>query len=180
MPVKFNLSFHSFETWLLRLDVGFQLSFLAMMGLIYLQPHYSRWFRKIPDFKFFPVRTTLSATLSAQTFTLPILIYNFGYISLLSPMTNILIVPFLAPMTILIFIFGFLGMIFSPLGQIFSFPVWLALNYLTKVIDIFSKISLNVLRIEHLHWIWLAIAYLLLAVIVWRLQESQKLKFLKY
>jgi len=90
---------------LLKLDVGFQLSFLAILGMIYLQPIFSDFFKKIPNFKFFPLKTTLSATLSAQVFTLPILIYNFGYISIISPIANILIVPFLAPITILIFIF---------------------------------------------------------------------------
>jgi len=165
---------------LLRFDIGFQLSFLAVMGIIYLQPIFSNWLRRIPDFKFFPLRATIAATLSAQVFTLPILIYNFGYVSLVSLPANILIVPFLAPITILIFIFGLSGMIFLPFGQIFSFPVWFALSYLTKIIDIFARIPLAVLKIEHLHWIWLAVFYLILGFFIWRWQESQKLKFLKY
>lgn len=165
---------------LLRLDVGFQLSFLAMMGLIYLQPAFSGWLRQIPDYKFFPARTTLSATLSAQAFTAPILIYNFGYVSLTSVLANILIVPFLASITILILVIGFSGIIFWPLGWIVSFPVFFALSYITKTIDLFSKIPLSLLRVENLHWLWLVIAYLVLAVFVWRLQKSQKLKFLKY
>lgn len=122
---------------LLRLDVGFQLSFLAMMGIIYLQPLINNWIIKIPNFKFFPLRTTLSTTLAAQIFTLPILIYNFGYFSLISPVANILIVPVLAPITILIFIFGFLGMIFSGFGWILSWPVWFFLSYIVKTIDFF-------------------------------------------
>ncbi|TET83778.1 MAG: ComEC family competence protein, partial [Candidatus Nealsonbacteria bacterium] len=64
---------------LLRLDVGFQLSFLAMMGIIYLMPAFRSWFRKIPNL--FQFRNILAMTLSAQIFTLPILIYNFGYMS---------------------------------------------------------------------------------------------------
>jgi competence protein ComEC len=165
---------------LLRLDVGFQLSFLAIMGIIYLQPTFSDFLKKIPNFQFFPLRTTLSATLSAQFFTLPILIYNFGYIPLISPITNILIVPFLAPITILIFVFGLSGTIFSLLGYIFSFPTWLSLTYITKIIDFFSKISFTSLTFERVSWIWLIISYLILGFLTWRLQESQKLKFLKY
>ena len=165
---------------LLRFDIGFQLSFLAIMGIIYLQPIFSNWLGMIPDFKFFPLRATIAATLAAQVFTLPILIYNFGYVSLVSLPANILIVPFLAPITILIFIFGLSGMIFLPLSRIFSFPIWLVLNYLTKVIDIFSKIPFTFLKIEHIPWIWLAVFYLILGFFIWRWQESQKLKFLKY
>lgn len=164
----------------LRLDVGFQLSFLAIIGMIYLQPVFSGFLKKIPNFRFFPLRTTLSATLSAQVFTLPILIYNFGYIPLISPITNILIVPFLAPITILIFIFGLSGMIFFPLGLILSWPTWLLLAYLIKVIDIFSMFSFASLKLENTPWMFLIIAYLVLGVITWWIQENQKLKFLKY
>jgi competence protein ComEC len=157
---------------LLRLDVGFQLSFLAISGIIYLQPIFSDFLKKMPNPKLFPLRTTLSATLSAQVFTLPILIYNFGYISLVSPFTNILIVPFLAPITILIFVFGFSGMIFFPLGLILSWPTWLSLTYITKIIDIFSKFPFASLKIENLHWIWLVIFYLILGFFVRKLKKK--------
>jgi competence protein ComEC len=165
---------------LLKLDVGFQLSFLAMMGIIYLQPAFLNFFKKMPDFKFFSLGTTLSTTLSAQIFTLPILIYNFGYIPLISPITNILIVPFLAPITILIFVFGFSAMLFWPLGFLFSLPVWFFLSYITYLIDGFSKLSFVSLSIKNIHWIWLLISYLILGLFIWRFKEKQKLKFLKY
>lgn len=125
---------------LLRFDIGFQLSFLAVCGIIYLQPRFLKWFRKIPEPKIFPLRSTLAATFAAQVFTMPILIFNFGYIPVLSPVINILIVPFLAPLTILLFIFGFSSMLFWPLGYVLSWPAWLSLSYLTSVIDIFSKL----------------------------------------
>jgi len=165
---------------LLRLDVGFQLSFLAILGMIYLQPFFSDIFKKIPNPKFFPIRTTLSATISAQIFTLPILVYNFGYIPLVSPITNILIVPFLAPITILIFIFGLSGMIFSGFGLILSWPTWLVLSYLVGIIDWFSKITFVSLNLNNVHWAWLLVSYASLGFLVWRIQEKQKLKFLNY
>ena len=165
---------------LLRLDIGFQLSFLAILGMIYLQPFFSDIFKKIPNPKFFPIKTTLSATISAQIFTLPILVYNFGYIPLVSPITNILIVPFLAPITILIFIFAISGMIFSGFGWILSWPTWLVLSYLVGIIDWFSKIPFASLNLNNVHWAWLIISYAPLGFLVWRIQEKQKLKFLNY
>ena len=167
-----------FNPFLLVLDIGFQLSFLAILGIIYLQPAIDGFLKNIPNPKFFPIRSTLSTTLSAQIFTLPILIYNFGYIPLTSPLTNILIVPFLAPITILIFIFAFMGMIFWGFGWILSWPVWLCLTYILRIIDWFSKISWASFGVEDVSWIFLAIFYLLLTVIIWRMQEGQKLKFL--
>ncbi len=181
-PVIFAATFMLAQNpLLLRLDVGFQLSFLAILGMIYLQPAFSgRFFSKIPNPKVFPIRTTLSATLAAQTFTLPILIYNFGYISLISPITNILIVPFLALITILIFLFGISAILFWPLGFLLSLPTWLFLTYIVGIIDWFSKLPFASLTTENIHWIWLAISYLILGLITWRLQERQKLKFLNY
>jgi len=165
---------------LLRLDIGFQLSFLAIMGIIYLQPSLNSLFKKIPNPKLFPLRTALATTISAQIFVLPILIYNFGYFSLLSPITNILIVPFLAPITILIFIFVLSGTIFHPLGFVLSMPVWISLTYIAKIIEFFSRIPFASLKIENIPWSVLVIFYLVLGIIVWRLKKKEKLGFLKY
>ncbi|HOW12757.1 MAG TPA: ComEC/Rec2 family competence protein, partial [Candidatus Pacearchaeota archaeon] len=129
---------------------------------------------------FFPIKTTLSATLSSQIFTLPILIYNFGRISLLSPIVNILIVPILSPLTILIFIFGFLGMISWILGYLFSFPVWLFLEYIVKIIDLFSKIPFTSFKIENVSYIYLIIFYFVLILFIIMENRKEKLKFLNY
>lgn len=158
---------------LLRLDVGFQLSFLATMGMIYLSSYFSDFLKNIPGIKVFPLRTALSATFSAQVFTLPILIYNFGYIPLISPLVNILIVPFLAPITILVFIFGLLATLFLPLGYLLFWLAWFCLSYIVKVIDYFSKLPLTSLTIQNLSWGWLVIFYLILALMIWRLNERR-------
>jgi len=157
--------------FLLTLDIGFQLSFLAILGMVYLQPIFSNWLFKIPDFKYFPLKGTLTATLSAQVFTLPILIYNFGYIPLISPFVNILIVPFLAPITILVFLFGLLAILFWPLAFILSWPVWFSLTYIIGVIDSFSKIPFASLSVG-LSLSWLIIFYFILVLATWRLNKK--------
>jgi len=162
---------------LLRLDVGFQLSFLAMMGIIYLMPIFQDWFKKIPDSS--QLRSILAMTLSAQVFTLPILIYNFGYISFVAPITNVLIVPLLYWIMLFGFVFAFLGIIWQPLGWILSLPVWFLLTYITKIVNISLKLPFAFKTLE-ISWIWLVIFYLILGLITWRLQESQKLRFLNY
>lgn len=148
---------------LLKSDVGFQLSFLAALGIIYLMPVFQYWFQKISIFRFFSSVTSLLAmTLAAQIFTLPILIYNFGYLSRIAPLANILIVPFLPYIMVFGFIFSLAGMFWQPLGWILSFPVWFLLTYLTKIIDWFSGFSWAALVVENVHWLWLAITYLIL------------------
>ena len=148
---------------LLKLDVGFQLSFLAIMGIIYLMPLLQQWLK-------FRI---LSMTLAAQVFTLPILIYNFGYISLVAPLTNILIVPLLPFIMMVGFIFALAGIFFQPLGWILSWPAWLLLTYLTKIVDGFNQIPLSSVTLE-ISWIWLLFFYLILSGILWRLNKRQK------
>jgi competence protein ComEC len=162
---------------ILRWDIGFQLSFLATMGIIYLQEILSEKLKKIPDF--LQLRSNLSATLAAQIFVFPILIYNFGQISIISPLTNIFILPLIPVITILGFIFSFIGIFWQGLAQILSWPTWLGITYILKIVDLSSKISWASLTFQNVPWIFLIISYLILTIIVWRLQENRKLKFLK-
>jgi len=165
---------------LLKLDAGFQLSFLATIGIIYLMPIFQNWFR--PLTKIFgggQLKSILAMTLSAQVFTLPILIYNFGYISLVAPITNILIVPLLYWIMLFGFIFAIFGAIWQPLAWILSFPCWFLLTYLTKIVDLFSQ-PWAVKIIENVHWLWLIISYLILAIFVYWLKKRERLKFLNY
>jgi len=163
---------------LLTLDVGFQLSFLAILGIIYLLSVFQNLFRKVPNV--FQFRNILAITLSAQVFTLPILIYNFGYISLVSPLTNILIVPFLPYIVGFGFLFVFVGIIWQSLGWALSFPCWLLLTYLMKIVDFFSGQSWAIKTFESVHWIWLVIFYFVLGYLIWRLKKKKTLNFLDY
>jgi len=156
---------------LLKLDVGFQLSFLAMLGIIYLLPAFRGWLKFIP---WENPKSILAMTFSAYLFSLPILIYNFGYISLISPFTNLLIVPLLYWIMLFGFIFALSGIIWQPLGWIFSLPVWLLLTYLVKVIGFFSQPwAFKIL--ENVSWIWLVISYLILGYFAYQLNKRKGL-----
>jgi competence protein ComEC len=103
----------------------------------------------------------ISATLSAQIFTLPILIYSFGKVSLISPITNLLILPIVYWMMIFGFLSSFLGILSTTLGWIISIPCYFLLQYFLWIIDFFSK-SWAIKTFENVHWIWLVILYLII------------------
>jgi competence protein ComEC len=131
---------------LLKHDVGFQLSFLAVTGIIFLSPHIKRWLKKVPDQKFINLRSILAMTLAAQIFTLPVLILNFGRVSLLAPFSNVLVLPVLPFVLGSGFLFSIAGLLWQPLGWVLSWPAWLLLTYVFKITDWFSAIpaaSLN-------------------------------------
>lgn len=162
---------------LLFYDAGFQLSFLAAMGIIYLSSTFRRWLRFVPEVKFFNFRSILVMTFSAYIFTLPILIYNFGRVSLAGPLTNVLILPFIYWIMIFGFIFGLAGMFWQSMAWILSWPAWFLLTYLMKIVDIFSK-SWAVKTIDNVHWLWLIIAYLILGFFAWYLKKRSRSIFL--
>jgi competence protein ComEC len=156
-----------FNPLLLRYDVGFQLSFLAILGIIYFYQFFFEKFKKLPKL----IKESLASTLSAQIFTFPILIYNFGQISLISPLSNVLILPILPVITILGFIFSFFGIIFEPIGYFLSFPCWLLLSYLLKVVDFCSKIPYSFLTLK-VNFIFLLISYSILIPLAFYLNKK--------
>jgi competence protein ComEC len=167
-----------FNPLLLRYDVGFQLSFLAVFGLIYLKPVLDELIlKKIKKEELGGLLQIITTTLAAQIAVLPVLIYNFGRISFISPLTNILIVPFITFLTIvgLIFIAG--TMIFGFLGKILLWPAYFGVVYVLKIIDWFSKIPWAAKEIQNIHWGFLIGYYVLLIGFIWLFKRSKKLVF---
>ncbi len=121
---------------LLRYSLSFQLSVLATLGLIQIGPIIQS---KVKS-------EIISAALSAQVFTLPLLIYSFGCVSLVGLVVNILIVPLLPTIMVLGIIFLVFGLLNSGLAIILAWPVGILLSVVVWLIGIFSKIPFSVLR----------------------------------
>ncbi|MDP2934465.1 MAG: ComEC/Rec2 family competence protein [bacterium] len=167
-----------FNPLLLRYDVGFQLSFLAVFGLIYIKPVFDELIlKKIKKEELNGLLQIVTTTLAAQIAVLPVLIYNFGRISFISPLTNILIVPFIPFLTAigLIFIGG--TIIWGFLGKILLWPVYLGVTYVLKIIDWFSKIPWAAKEIQNIHWLFLIGYYILLIGLIWLFKRSKRLAF---
>ncbi len=164
---------------LLWYDVGFQLSFLASMGIIYLKPIIDIAIKTLTKEKLKYFSDILSITLTAQLATVPIMVYNFGIISLIAPVTNLLVVPVVYFLILFGFLASILGIISGFLGWVFSIPCWLLLTYFLKVMDIFYQ-PWAIKEIQNVSWIWLALYYLIVSVLIWFLQKKLKPKFLGY
>ncbi len=165
-----------FNPLLLLYDAGFQLSFLAVLGIVYFSSFFRKLFSFIPNY--FNLREILAMTFSAQVFTLPLLVYQFGSFSLATPLANLLILPVVYWIMILGFAFLILGLLSPFLGFILSFPLFILLFYLSSVVEIFSLPWFSETGIE-IHWIWLLAFYAFLFFLVFVLRKK-KLSFLKY
>ena len=84
-----------FSPFILLYDVGFQLSFLATMGIILLYDPLQKYLQKISGLKkdFLQLLSGISITLSAQLGVLGILLYTFHSFSFISILANLLILP---------------------------------------------------------------------------------------
>lgn len=120
----------------LAFDIGFQLSFLAVLGLVYLYPFLQRKFEKVPSM--LGVKDSFLTTVSAQAFVgIPIIVY-FGRFSWAFLPANILILPFV-PFAMLAGLIAGLGQMILPgLGQIISIPAWAITSYQIWVIRFLS------------------------------------------
>ncbi len=86
------------------------------------------------------LRTDLRLTLAAQVFTIPIILFHFHRISLISPLPNLAIGWILPPLTMMGFIMVLCSLIWYPLGYATAWICWLALDYVIRVVFFFSSV----------------------------------------
>ncbi len=120
-------------------DIGFQLSFAAVLGLIYLYPQIDRKLYKIPEWG--KLKELILMTISAQVAVAPLLVYYFGNFSLISLPTNILILPFVPASMLAGFVSGLVGIIYQPMGQIIGYIAWAITTYQIEIVKYFAHIG---------------------------------------
>jgi len=136
-----------FNSFLLADDLGFQLSFLAFAGIIYLSPlvgyiFAARRLSILPDW----LKKALVETLSAQILVFPLIIFAFGRVSLISPLTNVAVLWILPLAMLLAFFVGISGLLSLYLGKIIGFAAWPVLAYIITVANLGAKIPLAALN----------------------------------
>lgn len=133
---------------IVRFDVAFQLSFLATVGLLFVAPRIQRALIYVPEF--FGMRSSLASTLAAQCMVLPLLVYYFGELSLISPLTNLLILS-LMPLTMFFgFISAIAGMVWMPAGLAFGGIAYVLVSYHIAVVTLLSRVPFASLYVSSL------------------------------
>jgi competence protein ComEC len=160
----------------LKNDWGFQLSFLSTMGLIYLYPFLRCQLQKLRGFSKLGLTDVASATLAAQIFTWPLLVYNVGTVSLVAPLANLLIVPLIPLIMVLGFVLLLVGLVSSGLALILSWPCQLLMSYLITVINWCSQIPFASLKFYFSAWV-MFVCYLGLGLWAWRIKKSSHFPF---
>ncbi len=120
-------------------DVGFQLSFAAVIGLMYLSKDLERFFSIFPE----TISAMLAQTLAAIVLTSPLIMYYFGRISAVAPFVNALILPAIPTIMFL----GFFAVMFTflarPIGLLLFWLCWVLLSYVIGVVRFMASFSFS-------------------------------------
>lgn len=122
-------------------DVGFILSFGGTLGIVLLSKDFTKFFKKLGK-----LNETLSVTCSAQLILAPIMMYYFNTFSILSIVTNIIVVPISGSITILGFAVFIISKISFPIAKLIANSLYVLATFTIWVANIFSKIPFSLIR----------------------------------
>lgn len=122
-------------------DVGFILSFGGTLGIVLLSKDFTRLFKRLGK-----LNETLSVTCSAQLILAPIMMYYFNTFSILSIVTNIIVVPISGSITILGFAVFIISKISFPIAKLIANSLYVLATFTIWVANIFSKIPFSLIR----------------------------------
>lgn len=149
--------------FLMRFDVGFQLSFMATIGLVYGTPFFEKalamgkekfiaplflgkrkkvgkiysLFVRVGRAVLQPLKHAAISTICATMAVAPVLAWHFGRVSFISPIVNTLILWAIPFAMALGFVAALASYLFLPLGIVFGFGAWLLLEYIIEVVQFF-------------------------------------------
>ena len=181
--------------YILLWDAGFQLSFLATLGLVYVSPVLQSVIPRSEERttwgspgrsanlanKINPVSRGIAtlvalarndiivqplvSTLSAIIATLPLILYQFGRLSLVAPLVNLLVLWIIPWLMLFGFISLILGFVFYPIGQLVAWVAGFGLRYVIMIVDFFGNKSWSAATLQVPWWAMVAM-YLALIIVI--------------
>jgi competence protein ComEC len=154
-------------------DVGFQLSYAAVLSIIiFMRPIYN-WFyikNKLLDFLW----KMNAVTLAAQILTVPLSIYHFHQFPNLFILTNFLAVPLSSAILlgeILLCVISFIPMAAIVTGKILTWLIWVMNTYIEKIetisFSLWDGLQITVLQVFLLLFFAIGISY-------WLMEKSKR------
>lgn len=127
------------EPGILLGDIGFQLSFLATAGLLWVSPILEA---RLPFVRVLGVwGETALMTISAQIMVVPLVVWYFKSISIIALPVNILVLPFIPLLMLLGFLTGAIGWILPPLGQLLGMLTVMVSGLILGIIRFTASLS---------------------------------------
>ncbi|MCD5382992.1 ComEC family competence protein [Candidatus Gracilibacteria bacterium] len=155
-------------------DIGFHLSVLAVLGVVYLVKIFEKFTKNIQNF--FGIKEIILLTISASLMTFPLISYHFGIVSLISPIANLVVTP-LIPLAMLL---GFFSVVFSFLGnfgifyflkEFFGFLTYSVLDFSLKMSHFFANLKYSFVEFK-IGILGVLLFYLFLGFLFLRFREE--------
>lgn len=148
---------------LLLFDIGAQLSFAAVYGILYLYPainrrylhHSSKYIRRY-------LLAPISVSFSAQLFVSPLLLYYFHRLPILAPLSNVFVVPLAALSIFLLFLSLFAALVSGALAHIIVQVASWMLAALIMIAKIFASLPFSTISL-HLPPVFIGIFFIFFA-----------------
>ena len=156
---------------------SFQMSFLAMAGLILVFPPIRDLGRKtvntilgkdraVTPVAYF-ITDSFSVTLGAILGVWPLVAYYFGIISFVAPLATFFALPALPGIIITGALAGGLGLIALPVAQAVAWLAWLFLSYMLLVVNGFAAFPLSSIEVGSVNTTLIWVYYSALALAIW-------------
>lgn len=143
-------------------DIGWQLSFLSLFGITILAPKISSLLPSKPKL----LNDILSVTLAAQIATAGLVIYKFDQISLLAPLSNLVVIPLIPILMLLGSIAALVGLLLPQFAFLyFGRFVHIILTYLFDFLTYLAKWQISVVKFNNFSITAVAVYYLVVVTI---------------
>lgn len=129
-------------------QAGFQLSFMAVLSIIFLGPKIEAIFSNLNKSK--PLQTAaklFSASLAAWIGLLPLIAFHFRIISPVAILANVIVVPYLGLVISCAFVFILAALVSPVLAGVFSPSVEVSVSLLIRIIDLLACIPFGYFRL---------------------------------
>ena len=144
--------------YLLLYDIGFQLSFMATLGLILVAPKLELLVEGG-----FGLKEYLIATVATQIAVLPLLLYAMGEVSLVAIPVNLLVLPVVPFAMLFTFIAAMIALVSTTLALPIAFVAHLILSYIIHVATWAAGLPFSAVSVTYFPLSLLILSYVTLA-----------------
>ncbi len=152
------------EPRLFLYDVGFQLSVVSTVALIWIGPAFAERMKWIPTT--LDLREVFASTLAATVCTLPLVVLTFGSVSLVGPLVNLVVLPFV-PFAMAFGALGILVCTATPFPYV-MIPAWGILSAMLEIIRATAAVPLLVTVPFVLRIVLAAVLACIISYVLWR------------
>ena len=175
--IRNSLAFASFvllmiNPRLLRDDVGFQLSFLAVGSIVLYYPLFDGFFKKyieLIDNKMvckyvLIVSRVVSVTLSAQVLVMPLIVYMFGVVPNVAVISNLLVLWVVPILMVGIILAVIVSLVIPMIGFLLFFVVSLLLEYIIFISEVLTGLPYAYFKFNDINMGWVLMVYFMIIV----------------